>query len=92
MKRWNPRREPSKKEQLLLKRLKRTRKLFAFFRLHRHEIFDESFQMELEQIYRGTGAGKEPNPPAMMCMVLLLQGYMGISDAEAVKMTIVDAR
>jgi hypothetical protein len=92
MKRWNPRREPSKKEQLLLKRLKRTRKLFAFFRLHRHEIFDESFQMELEQIYRGTGAGKEPNPPAMMCMVLLLQGYMGISDAEAVEMTIVDAR
>lgn len=92
MKRWNPRREPSKKEQLLLKRLKRTRKLFAFLRLHRHEIFDASFQMELEQMYRQTGAGIEPNPPAMMCMVLLLQGYVGVSDAEAVEMTIVDAR
>jgi hypothetical protein len=92
MERWNPRREPSKKEQLLLKRLKRTRKLFSFLRLHRHEIFDESFQQELEQMYRQTGAGSEPNPPAMMCMVLLLQGYIGISDAEAVEMTVVDAR
>lgn len=92
MKRWNPRQEPSKKEQLLLKRLKRTRKLFSFLRLHRHEIFDDRFQRELEQIYRQTGAGSEPNPPAMMCMVLLLQGYMGISDAEAVEMTVVDAR
>jgi hypothetical protein len=92
MKRWNPRQELSKKEQLLMKRLKRTRKLFAFLRLHRREIFDDGFQAELETMYRQTGAGEEPHPPAMMCMALLLQGYIGVSDAEAVEMTIVDAR
>ena len=92
MTRWNPRKELSKKETLLLKRLKRTRKLFAFLRLHRDEIFDESFQAELEQMYRQTGAGEEPLAPALMCMALLLQGYVGVSDAEAVELTIVDAR
>jgi hypothetical protein len=90
--RWNPRQELSKKETLLLKRLKRTRKLFAFLRLHRDEIFDEGFQAELEQMYRQTGAGQEPLAPAVMCMALLLQGYVGVSDAEAVELTIVDAR
>jgi len=75
-----------------MKRLRRTRKLFAFLRLYRREIFDESFQEELEQMYRQSGAGDEPLPPAMMCMALLLQGYIGVSDAEAVEMTIVDAR
>jgi hypothetical protein len=92
MKRWNPRQELSKKENLLLKRLKRTRKLFAFLRLHRDEIFDEGYQAELEQMYRQTGAGQEPIAPALMCMALLLQGYVGVSDAEAVELTIVDAR
>jgi hypothetical protein len=92
MMRWNPRQELSKKETLLLKRLKRTRKLFAFLRLHRREIFDEDFQTELEKMYRQTGAGEEPLAPALMCMALLLQGYVGVSDAEAVELTIVDAR
>lgn len=92
MMRWNPRQELSKKEILLLKRLKRTRKLFAFLRLHRAEIFDEGFQAELERMYRQTGAGEEPLAPALMCMALLLQGYVGVSDAEAVELTIVDAR
>jgi hypothetical protein len=92
MKRWNPRQELSKKENLLLKRLKRTRKLFAFLRLHRDEIFDEGYQAELEQMYRQTGAGQEPIAPALMCMALILQGYVGVSDAEAVELTIVDAR
>jgi len=92
MKRWNPRQELSKREQLLMKRLKRTRKLFGFLRLYRREIFDDSFQEELEQMYRQSGAGEEPLPPAMMCMALLLQGYLSVSDAEAVEMTIVDMR
>lgn len=92
MKRWNPRQALSKKEQLLMKRLKRTRKLFAFLRLHRHELFDESFQAELEGMYRDTGAGDEPVAPALLCMGLILQGYLGVSDAEAVELTVVDAR
>jgi hypothetical protein len=57
MKRWNPREKLSKKEQLLMKRLQRTRKLFAFLRLRRRELFDESFQAELEGMYRDTGPG-----------------------------------
>jgi hypothetical protein len=40
MKHWKPSIELTKKEQILIKRLKRTRKLFAFLRLHRHELFE----------------------------------------------------
>jgi hypothetical protein len=92
MKRWSPPVPPSPREQRLLKRLSRTKKLFAFLRLHRHELFNEAFQQELEAMYRPTGAGCEPLPPAMLCMVSLLQAYTRISDAEAVELTIVDAR
>lgn len=77
---------------MLLKRLSRTKKLFAFLRLHRHELFNDAFQQELEAMYRPTGAGCEPLPPAMLCMVSLLQAYTKISDAEAVELTVVDAR
>jgi len=38
------------------------------------EIFDDAFQAELEGMYRTTGAGEEPVPPALMAMVMLLQG------------------
>ena len=92
MKRWTPPVATTKKEQLLLKRLTRTKKLFAFLRLHRHELFSDAFQEELESMYRTTGAGSEPLPPALLCMVMLLQAYTGVSDAEAVELTVVDAR
>ena len=92
MNRWSPGLALSRKEEFLIKRLKRTRKLFAFLRLHRHELFDDGFQAELEGMYRNTGAGDEPVPPALMCMVVILQGYLQISDAEAVEMSIVDMR
>jgi len=92
MNRWTPPVTLTRKEEFLLKRLSRTKKLFAFLRLHRRELFDDAFQEELETMYRQTGAGSEPLPPARLCMVLLLQAYTGISDAEAVELTIVDAR
>ncbi len=92
MRRWEPAIELSKKEQFIIKRLKRTRKLFAFLRLHRHELFDDKFQQELEGMYRDTGAGDDPVPPALLCMALLLQGYHRISDAEAVELTVMDLR
>jgi Transposase DDE domain/Transposase domain (DUF772) len=92
MKRWNPSDTLSRKEEFLMKRLRRTRKLFAFLRLHRRELFDDAFQDELEAMYRRTGAGNEPVPPALMCMATLLQGYLRVSDAEAVELSIVDAR
>jgi len=52
MERWEPSRTYTKKEQFILKRLVTKRRLFAFLRNHRHEIFDEAFQEELETMYR----------------------------------------
>jgi len=92
MERWSLPVELSKQEALLMKRLTRVRALFGFLRLHRHELFDESFQEQLESMYRTTGAGEPPHPPALMCMVTLLQGYIGASDAEAVELSVVDLR
>ena len=51
IKRWKPRIEPTKAEQRILKRLTRVRKLFAFLRLHRHEIVDAAFQDELAEMH-----------------------------------------
>ena len=91
MERWKPAVPLTKRETFLVKRLGKVRTLFAFLRLHRHEIFDETFQSQLEGMYRQTG-GDEPLPPAMMCMAILLQGYVGASDQEAVELTVVDLR
>ena len=90
--RWSPRRDYTKQEMFLLKRLRRTRKLFAFLREHRSELFDDGFQAELEGMYRDNGAGKDPIPPALLAMGIILQGYLGVSDAEAVELTVVDLR
>ena len=90
--RWHPRQGTTKQEEVLLRRLRNGRKLFAFLRDYRHELFDDGFQAELESMYRGTGAGKEPTPPALLAMALLLQSYDGASDAEAVELTVVDLR
>jgi len=92
MERWRPSGMVTKQEQFILKRLEKRRKLFAFLRRHRHEIFDDAFQAELESMYRGTGAGKEPVPPALLAMGLVLQGYLGMSDFDAVEASVFDAR
>jgi len=92
MVRWRPTREPTKREQSILKRLVKKRKLFSFLRHHRHELFDDEFQSELEAMYRDTGAGKDPVPPAQLAMALLLQGYTGLSDWDAVEATVLDLR
>ena len=75
-----------------MKRLGRVRALFGFLREKRHVLFDDAFQERLEEMYRQTGAGDEPHAPAFLCMVLLLQGYVGASDAEAVEMSVMDRR
>jgi hypothetical protein len=92
MERWKPPVELSRQEKMLMKRLNRVRKLFGFLREHRHELFDDAFQAQLEGMYRDTGAGDTPHPPALLCMVVLLQGYVGASDAEAVELSLVDLR
>lgn len=90
--RWNPSVSLSKREQFLIGRMARTGKLFAFLRQHRHELFDDVFQAELEGMYRDSGEGKQPVSPALLAMVILLQAYTGASDAQAVELSIVDAR
>ena len=90
--RWSPSATVSSREQWLLKRLVRTKKLFAFLRLHRHDLFDETFQAELAQMYRDSSEGKQPVAPGLLAMVVLLQAYTKASDAEAVELSLVDAR
>ena len=92
MERWKPRIELTKREELIMKRLNRVRALFGFLRTKRHILFDDAFQEQLEGMYRQTGAGEAPHAPAMLCMVVLLQGYVGASDAEAVEMAVMDRR
>ncbi len=90
--RWTPAVAPTRQEQFILKRLGRVRKLLGFLRLHRHELFDDTFQDELASMYRATGAGKDARPPAMMAMAMLVQGYLGMSDAEMIELTVLDLR
>jgi len=90
--RWQPRTSYTKQEEALLRRLRKARRLFAFLRDHRGELFDDGFQVELAAMYRDTGAGAEPVVPALMAMALLLQSYHGVSDHEAVELTVVDLR
>lgn len=81
---WNPPVEVSKQEERILRKCKKS-KLFVFLRLHRHELFDESFQRELAAMYPERARGKEPVPPALLAMVTLLQAALGVSDEEAVE-------
>jgi len=90
--RWKPKVALSRQERFILKRCQKKRRLFSFLREYRHRLFDEAFQDELEEMYRDTGAGKEPVSPAVMAMALILQGYLGVSDADAVELTVVDLR
>lgn len=90
--RWSPPVALTKREKLVMTTVTRTKKLFGFLREHRHELFDDAFQAELDTMYRESGEGRAPVPPALLAMALLLQGYTGASDAEAVHLTVVDAR
>ena len=42
--RWKPRQTYTKVEEWLMRRLGRTRKLFAFLRAQRHALFDDAFR------------------------------------------------
>jgi hypothetical protein len=88
--RWAPRVALSEQEQAIAGQLKRVRKLLPFLRRHRHKLLDAAFQTELAAMYRDTGAGKEPVNPALMAMATLIQGYLGVSDATMVQLTVLD--
>jgi len=91
MQRWSPPIKCSDREEKLFKLAMKSRKLLAFLREHRHEIFDAAFQGELAAMYRDSGQGEEPQPPALMCMAVLLAGYQAASDAEAVRLSAHDS-
>lgn len=81
---WNPPVDVSKDEERILSKCKKS-KLFVFLRMHRHELFDESFQRELSAMYPERARGRDPVAPALLAMVTLLQAALGISDEEAVE-------
>ena len=64
MERWSLPVELSWQEQALIQRSTRERALFALLGLHRRELLDETFQEQLESMYRTTRAGEPPRSPA----------------------------
>lgn len=83
--RWTPPIALSSQEELIIKRCK-AKKLFAFLRLQRHQIFDDAFQQELAGMYGPQApGGTEVVAPAQLAMVTLMQAAFGVSDAEAVE-------
>jgi len=90
--RWMPSMKITSQEELILERCRKRRKLFEFLRVERTRIFDQELQDALAAMYRDTGAGKPPAPPAMMAMALIMQGYLKLSDGDAVDATMLDLR
>ncbi len=88
---WNPPIELSKKEQKIVKLIKRA-KLFVFLREIRHLLFDESFQEELSKMYAEAEKGHPPVPPAQLALTVILQAYTKASDAEAIEALTMDRR
>jgi len=83
--RWNPPVELSAQEEAVAKKCK-AKKLFVFLRKHRHELFDDAFQGELEAAYGSqVPGGSDAVPPALLAMVTILQAAFGTSDADAVE-------
>jgi hypothetical protein len=89
---WAPSSTITEEERGMLDWLAKHDKLFVFLRQHRMALFDEDFQSELAGMYRGTGEGKRPVPPAFVCMVLILQAHTGASDSDAIGNTMYDRR
>lgn len=85
---WLPPQDLSPAEEKIAARAANKKKLFVFLREIRTELFDQAFQEELAGMYRQTGAGKPPVPPALLAMATLLQVYTGVGDQEAVELTL----
>ena len=85
---WSPPQDLSPTEEKIAARAAKKKKLFAFLRAIRTELFDPAFQEELAGMYRQTGAGKPPVPPALLAMATVLQAYTGVGDQEAVELTL----
>ena len=88
---WNPPIELSKKEEKIVKLLKRA-KLLVFLREIRHLLCDEGFQEELSKMYAEAEKGHPPVPPAQLALTIILQAYTKASDAEAIEALTMDRR
>ena len=85
---WSPPVALSPAEQQVAARAATRKKLFVFLRESRGELFNDAFQEELLEMYRQTGAGKPPVPPALLAMATVLQAYTGVGDQEVIELTV----
>lgn len=88
---WHPSVALSVQEERVAQKIRRA-KLFVFLRHHRHELFTESFQQELANLYRPSRRGHPPIAPAQLALAVILQAYTGVSDDEVIEATLMDRR
>ncbi|HYO96845.1 MAG TPA: IS1182 family transposase, partial [Polyangiaceae bacterium] len=69
-------------EKQVAAKLRKASAFYLFLWDIRDELFSPEFQDELVRSYQPRG--QEPCPPALLAMVMLLQRYDGLSDADAV--------
>src|SRR3954447_22476532 len=79
--RWNVKKTP--REHEVAARLRAASKFYRFLWEIREELTADGFEDVLLESYQPRG--QDPCPPAMLAMVLLLQRYEGLSDADAVE-------
>ena len=78
--RWSPKRTAG--EEKVASKLRSASRFYRFLWEVRGELFDEEFEEELVASYKPRG--QEPCPAAQLAMVMLLQRYDNLSDADAV--------
>lgn len=79
--RWTPPHE-SARERRVADKLRAASRFYRFLWEIREELFTDGFEDELIESY--CPRGQAPCPPAMLAMVMLLQRYDSLSDADAV--------
>lgn len=79
--RWKP--PKSAQERSVAERLRKASAFYRFLWKIREELFADGFEEMLFEAYQPRG--QDPCPPALLAMVLLLQRYDGLSDADAVE-------
>ncbi len=77
---WAPKRTDAEKK--VAGKLRKASGFYRFLWEIRDELFSPEFEDELRRSYRPRG--QDPCPPALLAMVMLLQRYDGLSDADAV--------
>src|ERR1041385_2924133 len=88
---WHPPVDLTPAEQGIVKRIRRAKR-FVFLRRQRQAIFTDAFQVELAEGYQDSPSGQPPIPPAQLALATTLQAYCGVSDDEAIAVTLMDRR